>query len=215
MRLSVVGAGPWVGVRRQVVGATLGTAAAAVMGAWLIGLAQFSDAIPRYVADAQTRTDAIVVLTGGSERLATGVRLLAENRAERLLVTGVHPAVDRRRLLQVSGEAARDVAGRIDAGHDALDTPGNALETRSWMQRNGFRTVRLVTSSYHMPRSLLEFARALPDAVVIPHPVFSARLSREPWWRSPETAALVISEFNKYLLSRLSRGHGELDVSGI
>lgn len=192
-------------------GATLRAAAAAALGAWIIGLVCFGDTIPRTVTDGATHTDAIVVLTGGSERLRTGVRLLAENKADRLFVSGVHPAVDRKRLLQVSGEqvsgeAAHRVAGRIDAGHDAVDTLGNAEETRSWMREKGFHTLRLVTSSYHMPRSLMEFERALPDAVVIPHPVFSTQLNHGAWWQSPATALLVISEFNKYLLSLLSVG---------
>jgi uncharacterized SAM-binding protein YcdF (DUF218 family) len=186
----------------------MGAAAAAVLGVWLCGLIVFGEAIPREVADRTTRTDAIVVLTGGSERLRTGVRLLAENKAERLFVTGVHPAVDPARLLQVSGDAAPGLADRIDAGHEALDTSGNADEVRGWMRHRGYRTLRLVTSGYHMPRSLLEFSRALPDAVVIPHPVFSARLDHENWWQSPRTAIVVISEFNKYLLARVAHGLG-------
>lgn len=196
--------------RGRMVGTKLGAAAAVAACVWLCGLALFGDAIPRAVADPTTRTDAIVVLTGGSERLRTGVRLLAEDRAERLFVTGVHPAVDRDRLLALSGEASGDaapgLAARIDAGHAARDTPGNAEETRVWMRGRGYRSLRLVTSGYHMPRSLLEFGRALPGATVIPHPVFSARLDHDNWWQSPQTAMVVISEFNKYLLALLSRG---------
>ncbi len=45
-----------------------------------------------------------------------------------------------------------------------------------------FHSLRLVTANYHMPRSLLEFARAMPDIEIVPHPVFP-EISRGPhWW---------------------------------
>lgn len=177
---------------------------AAVLAAWAVGLVRFAATIPARVEDAETPTEAIVVLTGGSERFTTGLRLLAQDKAERMFVSGVHPDVDVARLLVVAGQPSPVLAERIETGHSALDTAGNAAETAAWMQGRGYRSLRLVTSHYHMPRSLAEFRRALPDVKVVPHPVFSSGVAKTAWWQRPAAIALVLSEYNKYLLSSLA-----------
>ena len=78
------------------------------------------------------------------------------------------------------------------------------------MRQHGYRSLRLVTGGYHMPRSLLEFSEALPEAEVVPHPVFPDRVKQASWWTRPGTAALIIGEYNKYLLTRLDHGWREL-----
>lgn len=170
---------------------------------WSAGLLRFVGSIPHQVADPMRRTDAIIVLTGGSERLATGVRLLAEDRADRVFVSGVHPSVDVDRLMKLAGRTDARLEDRIEAGHGALDTTGNAQETAAWMRARGYRSLRLVTGSYHMPRSLLEFHEALPEAEVVPHPVFPDRVERSNWWFRPGTATLIIGEYNKFLLANI------------
>lgn len=180
----------------------IGFAALVVAFAWASGLIRFAGAIPSTVVDTETRTDAIVVLTGGSERLATGVSLLARGLAQRVFVSGVHPDVDAGEMLKAVGEGRAELIGRIDAGHGARDTAGNASETAAWLQDHGYRSLRLVTASYHMPRSLLEFSRALPDATIVPHPVFPGHVMRR-WWLWPGSAALIIGEYHKFLWSWL------------
>jgi uncharacterized SAM-binding protein YcdF (DUF218 family) len=168
---------------------------------WSVGLIRFARSIPDDVADASTATDAIVVLTGGSERLATGLRLLAEHKGERVFISGVHPGVPVGDLLRVAGASSSANDPRIEMGHGARDTAGNAEETATWLRERGYRSLRLVTGSYHMPRSLLEFEHILPEAKVIPNPVFPQRVHQNAWWRSPGTATLIITEYNKYLLA--------------
>jgi uncharacterized SAM-binding protein YcdF (DUF218 family) len=186
-------------------------AAGLVIGAavpWSAGLVRFASAIPDTVADPVSHTDAIVVLTGGSERVATGLQLLAENKAERMFVSGVHPAVDVAKLIRLAGRPLTDFDRRVEAGHGALDTGGNAAETAAWMRQRGYRSLRLVTGNYHMPRSLFEFRIALPAVEVIPHPVFPYNVQRRTWWLRPGTAALIIGEYNKYLLASLEHWAG-------
>lgn len=177
---------------------------------WVMGLLNFTDSIPQRVADLDRQTDAIVVLTGGSERLATGLRLLAEDKAKRVFVSGVHPGVDAERLLQLAGRPDDGLQGRIELGYGARDTRGNAQETAAWMRQHGYHSLRLVTGGYHMPRSLLEFSEALPEVEVVPHPVFPDRVKQESWWMRPGTAALIIGEYNKYLLARIDHRWREL-----
>lgn len=166
---------------------------------WLAGFAAFMHAIPGSVSLPEVRTDAIVVLTGGSDRVRTGLDLLSESKAERLLISGVHRDVDVEDLLKTMPPMSREVRTRIEVGYGAADTAGNAAETAGWMRRNGYRSMRLVTASYHMPRSLLEFRFRLPGATIVPHPVFPGHVRLERWWRWPGTTALLVTEYNKLL----------------
>lgn len=171
--------------------------------AWLGGLGWFAGQIPREVAEPGVRTDAIVVLTGGSERLTTGLALLADRAADHLFISGVYRGVDVAELLKLSQRAPDDLACCIELGHQADDTQGNAIETAQWMTEKGFTALRLVTSHYHMPRSLLEFRAALPRARIVPHPVFSTAVAQTRWWTWPGTARLIAGEYHKYLFARL------------
>ncbi len=170
-------------------------------GTWLAGLLWFVAALPAAVADRDTPTDAIVVFTGGSERLGTGLELLGRGRAHKLFVSGVYRGVEVAELLRHAQRTPRAAECCIVLGYTAGNTRGNALETAAWMRGEGYRSLRLVTSSYHMPRSLLELRRALPEAEIIPHPVFTDAVKREEWWRWPGTAHLLATEYSKYVVA--------------
>ena len=145
-----------------------------------------------------TPTDAIVVLTGGRLRLQTGIALLRDGKGRKLFVSGVNHQVDLDELLRVSGNA--DWAFCCTAlGHDADNTVGNAWETAQWMRQQGFKSLRLVTAWYHMPRSLLELDRAMPELEIIAHPVFPDEVSQEYWWASRSALVLLAGEYGKYL----------------
>ena len=170
-----------------------------VLAAWLAGLFWYAERIPAEPPDTTERTDAIVVLTGGADRLSEGLRLLAEGHGKRLLVSGVYRGVDVDALLQVARQKPDDVECCITIGYVADNTAGNARETAEWIRSSDNRSLRLVTADYHMPRSLLEFRRALRDIRIVPHPVFPEAFKRECWWCERNSALLVASEFHKYL----------------
>jgi len=157
----------------------------------------------RPVPETQSKsTDAIVVLTGGRMRLQSGIDLLRAGKGRKLFVSGVNQQVDLDELLRISGNA--DWASCCTAlGHDADNTLGNARETAQWMRQQGFRSLRLVTAWYHMPRSLLELDRAMPEIEIIAHPVFPEETSQEYWWASRSTVVLLASEYGKYLAALL------------
>lgn len=175
----------------------------AVLAAWLGGLFWFYAQIPERVEDSMTRTDAIVVLTGGSGRLGTGFDLLSRDLAKKLFVSGVYRGVEVAELLQITQRAAEEIGCCVILGYDAEDTLGNAAETAAWMAENGYRSLRVVTANYHLPRGLLELRRVMPDVVLIAHPVFPEYVRLDPWWRWPGTAQLVVGEYNKYLAALL------------
>ncbi len=148
--------------------------------------------------------DAIVVLTGGPSRIEEAVRLLAEKRGKRLLISGVHPSTSRRALTKLLPEHKRLFKCCIDIGYLATDTIGNASETRDWVNHRGFDSIIVVTASYHMPRSMLELRRVLPNVRLIPYPVSVQNVRIESWWAYRGTLWLLTKEYFK-TLSALSR----------
>ncbi len=188
--------------RRQKL-AVLALAGLLVLIAYGVGLVRFAAGLPHAVADPTTETDAIVVLTGGSQRLTSAFELMAEHRARWLFVSGVNRQSD---LARLPGAAALDpqtVACCVVAGRDADDTIGNAAETAQFVRSHAITSLRLVTASYHMPRSLLELKRVLPDVHIIEHPVFPPDFRQDEWWRWPGSASLVVLEYNKFLAARV------------
>ncbi len=179
----------------------LATGTGFVVLAWSIGLLWFAFSLPRSVADPDIKTDAIVVLTGGSGRVSQGLELLSEGRARKLFVSGVYRGVDVRELLRVSRQSPQELACCIALGYQADNTHGNAVETRAWLREQNLRSLRLVTSAYHMPRSLLEFRRLMPAMEIVPHPVFPEDFKPERWWHWPAGTGLIVSEYSKYLIA--------------
>jgi uncharacterized SAM-binding protein YcdF (DUF218 family) len=168
--------------------------------AWAGGLMWFASTIPSDVPDPTRRTDAIVALTGGAERIETGVQLLAQGLAGRLFVSGAGEDVQTSDILGRSSPISPELAANVTIGKSAVDTPGNAVETAAWVRGLNMRSIRLVTAAYHMRRSLLEFHAAMPEVEIVPHAVFPAHV-KEDWWRWPGTASLIAREYTKYLLT--------------
>jgi len=178
----------------------LGLAGVTAAVLWVAGLFQFASLVPKQVLDLSTRTNAIVVLTGGSRRLGEGLELLSRGLAEKLFVSGVYRGVDVHKLLQIVMRNPRELETRIGIGN-ATNTAENALETMVWMRARKYRSLRLVTAAYHMPRSLLEFRHAMPAVTFVPHPVFPENVKQDRWWAWPGTGSLMASEYNKFLFA--------------
>ncbi len=170
-----------------------------IAATWTIGLFRFAEAIPVETASMTERTDAIVVLTGGSGRLEAGLDLLVADAAERLFVSGVYQGIDVTTLLEIFRENPEDLETRVEIGN-ATNTRENASETAIWAEKDKVSSIRLVTAAYHMPRSILEFRAVMPGILLLPHPVFPEHVKSD-WWLWPGTAGLVIKEYNKYIFA--------------
>jgi len=166
-----------------------------VGGIWFIGQ------VPTQEVPIDRKADGIVVLTGGASRVADAVELLSSGKGQRLLISGVHPytrAVEIARLVPVY---QRVFACCVDLDRSALNTLGNAIETRRWVKERGFQSLIVVTSNYHLPRAMAELEHQLPDVTLIPYPVVTERMKNERWWSSPTTARLLLSEYLKYVFA--------------
>ena len=189
---------------------------------WCCGLLIFAAAIPNpnQLRDTDKPTDAIIVLTGGGDRLAEGFRLLDRGLAKKLLISGVAQGVTLQQLIdglgadKAAAPPAAELACCVTLGYVAASTVGNALESAHWIAENGFKSVRLVTANYHMMRSLLEFRRTAPMVEVIPHPVFPAEVKDPFWFVHPKTLGLIINEYHKYLVALGRAGRDTINQSG-
>lgn len=174
------------------------------------GFVAFAGAVASYVPDLPPRADAIVVLTGGELRLPAGARLLKEGRGARLLISGVNPQTSREDLRRLSGLSTRLFSSRVDIDYAAHTTSGNADETQAWVKSRGYTRLIVVTSSYHMPRSLIELRRTMPRITLLPHPVVSNKVHAARWWSDPFTARVLLAEYVKLLPSAARYGAARL-----
>lgn len=170
---------------------------------WFAGFAAFAGKINDYQTDETTKTDAIVVLTGGRNRISEAVRLWDKGLADKLFISGVEKNTS---LDAISKRQAVIFTRRkgILLDRKSTNTIENAIETQLWMEQNDIKSIRLVTSNYHMPRSIEEFYFQNPDMKIIVHPVYSDFVAKE-WWKSARSFYLIASEYNKFLYVWLAR----------
>lgn len=182
---------------------------------------------------------AIAVLTGDAGRIETGMALLEKGYGERVLISGVHERTSRAAMLKAANLKPSTTSCCIDIGHMALNTRGNALETAQWVRQNQFDSLLVVTSDYHMPRSLLELAHTLKGAGmegVGLYPVIAGEAGLSPQVQSLKASAIMVppsgarsgqlrhslKEYGKYLAAitriwfetGLTPGNGANDIAG-
>lgn len=183
-----------------------------------LGFIGFATSVALSEAPVSPNADGIVALTGGRDRVLEAVELLQSGRGRRLLISGVHPqtrAVDIQRLTE-SNRALFNCC--VDLGRTAETTAGNALEAAEWARTHGFSSLIVVTSAYHMPRSLVELDRVLPNVRKIPFPVAHQDLALDRWYLRPATAKLLFFEYVKYMIARFApatpRLHSSVPAGG-
>jgi uncharacterized SAM-binding protein YcdF (DUF218 family) len=164
-----------------------------------LGFVLFASVVTRFPSDSNPHADGIVVLTGEGMRIAEGARLLDEGRAQRMLISGVFRKTGKKALLEISGLPEDKFDCCVDVGYAALDTVGNASETRAWAATHGYGSLIVVTASYHMPRSLAELSLALPATDLIPHPVIPNNFPPSRWWLHASVTRTLVSEYFKFL----------------
>lgn len=167
---------------------------------WALGFAWFAATVVSMKPyDLVQKTDAIIVLTGGDKRVNTGLDLLEDGKAERLFISGVNEQVKPQELVALWPGNQEKVLPHITLGYTANDTNTNAVETLEWIKDNDIKSIRLVTSNYHMTRSSLIFHQAMPDIEIYKHPVTPEDFQpwKRPFW------ILTFEEYNKAILTWL------------
>lgn len=168
---------------------------------WLVGLFAFADRVRGFTpAPEPARADGIVALTGPSaERVNVAIRLLEQDKGDRVLISGVNREVRRQELRELTPGSNRLFNCCVDLGFEAETTNGNAQEIAAWARARGYDSLIVVTSDYHMPRSILELRSAAPDLELTPYAVSTPSLDNSRWWRAAVTARRMTLEYVKYL----------------
>ncbi|QUS38114.1 YdcF family protein [Tardiphaga alba] len=186
--------------RRRLIRAALVAAVAIGFMVGLVGFVAFLSQLRHGDVTPSTKADGIVVLTGGSSRVADALDLLGNGFGKRLLISGVHPTNGIGNIQRsLPDNDQRLLACCVDLDRSATDTRSNAVETRRWVRKQGFHSLIVVTSNYHMPRALVELSHELPDVELIPFSVIGERWRDEAWWTSGTTLRLLLSEYVKYI----------------
>lgn len=186
-----------------------------VAGCATAGFLYFADQVASLQPPADPKADAIVVLTGGFQRIDQAVDLLKTGAGQRLLISGVHPSTTRGQIRRNTQSSADLFNCCVDIGHDAIDTIGNANETANWIRENGYNSILVVTNNYHMPRSLLELRRANPGIDFIPYPVVNSDLKSTNWLRNPMVVKAILSEYAKFSVATLRDALGAHSATGL
>jgi len=168
---------------------------------WLVGLFAFAERVRGLTpAPEPARADAIVALTGPSaERVNAAIRLLEQDKGRRVLISGVNRDVRRQELRALTPGSSKLFNCCVDLGFEAENTVGNAQEIAAWARAKSYDDLIVVTSDYHMPRSLLEIRGAAPGVRLTPYAVSTPSLDNSRWWRAAVTARRMTLEYMKYL----------------
>lgn len=176
-------------------------AAGVLVLALAIGFIGFLRCLERSEPATLARADAIVALTGGADRIADAIHWLAQGHGERLLISGVGNQTSIDQLAPLAPQWKNWLHCCVDLGPQAVNTVGNAEETKQWAEARGYRSLVVVTSSYHMPRALLELRRHMPGVTLIAAPVVTERLQGLDLWRDPALLRTLFHEYGKFIVA--------------
>lgn len=174
------------------------TMAGLACGLFVLGFGLFLFSLDRREKDPTVVADAIVALTGGQGRIEDALELLAKGYGRRLLITGVNERTSLEAIKRLTPALRGLVECCVDLDYRARNTVGNAAEIRRWVDEKGFRSLIVVTSNYHLPRTLAELDQALPAVAKIPHAVIGGRPT-EDWETRLSRARVMLSEYVKFL----------------
>jgi len=169
--------------------------------AFLLGFLWFIAQVPSEEVRLSDKADGIVVLTGAASRIPDAIELLNSAKGQRVLITGVNRTTTAKEIATLTSQNERVFKCCVDLDRSALNTFGNAIETRRWARDRNFHSLIIVTSNWHMPRAMAEIEHQMPDAKLIAYPVVSEKIKGEPWWSSSGTARLLLSEYLKYVFA--------------
>jgi uncharacterized SAM-binding protein YcdF (DUF218 family) len=168
-----------------------------------VGFAGFISQLRGAETKPARSADGIVVLTGGSSRVSDAMELLADGYGRRLLISGVHPTNAVSDISRSLTDNQSLLTCCVDLDRSAVNTRSNAAETRRWAREQGFKSLIVVTSNYHMPRAIVELSHAMPDITLIPFVVVGDKWRDEPWWTNGATTRLLLSEYVKYVAAEV------------
>ncbi len=169
-------------------------ASALVLLLYALGFMLFAFTLGKPAPASAGKADAAVVLTGGPGRIEHAVAVLRSGQVKRVLVAGADPLVTKDDIARRLGGNRELLDCCVDLGSESVDTRSNAEEAGRWLAKNRFKSVRLITSDWHMRRARYEFERGLGGKYVLS----TDAVRSEPGFLT------LLGEYNKYVLRRLA-----------
>lgn len=182
---------------------------------WMGGFLHYTKEISGPKFKSTSNAEGIVILTGTPARLKVGFELLKSGAAKRVLISGVNSQVSREQLRIAMGESDEIMSCCVDLGRIARDTVGNAYEASLWASEHNFNELLIVTSAYHMPRSLVELKRQMPNKSLYAFAPATDALKLEKWWKNPALIFVLSAEFNKYIVSLFRARLENMAMNGV
>jgi uncharacterized SAM-binding protein YcdF (DUF218 family) len=161
---------------------------------YALGFVFFAFTLGKPAAANSAPTDAAVVLTGGKGRIEHAGEVLRAGKARRLLIAGADPLVTKPDIARRLGGDRNLLKCCVDLGSESVDTRTNAEEAGRWLGQHHFKSVRLITSDWHMRRARYEFERVLDSR----YQLEIDAVQTEPGFLT------LFGEYNKYVLRRIA-----------
>ena len=156
----------------------------------------------------------IACLAGGKHRIEAAFSLFADGVGEQLWIIGAGkhstvPTLARAQAAEIAQKIEWNRFDKIQVETESRNTIENAFAVKRLLDQNpNLKNVVLVTSPYHMRRSLLMIQHHIsPDIHLIPFTPISADFGREDWWHTWFGLSLTIAETVKFELARLLVPH--------
>ncbi|MBI5419395.1 MAG: YdcF family protein [Deltaproteobacteria bacterium] len=145
--------------------------------------------------------DAILVLTGGENRILEGFRAWKEGKGKELYILGAGGGARIERVLPGHSALSAEELRRVHIEGWSENTLENAFSAKTVVKNRGFERIVLITADYHMPRACLALRTVLPPGVSIA--VITVRSDWNDRNALPRTLRLFFVEGWKYWTYRL------------
>ena len=176
---------------------------------FFVGLFNYQEKILSLKEYSPKRASNIVILTGGSNRIRDGLKIIKNLESSaiintKLLISGTGKGFtisNVKKLLPKNKSLNIFLKCCIELDNKSKNTHSNAIETLKWAKKNNIKTFILITSNYHMPRAALEFKAQMPNFEIITHPITPKKHDISNWMHSFETFSLIFIEYSKFLIA--------------
>jgi len=177
---------------------------------FFIELNSFKERILTLQKDPINLSSKVVILTGGTNRIKEGFEVIYKLDKKsisnlKVLVSGTGKGFSKLSLQEKLNPNfdLRLIECCVELDDVSQDTYSNAVETSKWVSKNNIEEILLITSNYHIPRSILEFQNKMPNLKILYYPITPKQHQINKWLTSFETFSLIFIEYCKYIIANV------------
>ena len=152
----------------------------------------------------------IVCLAGGRGRIETAYELFAENYGAELFIIGAGPKIHAAALIkslpsEISSSLPEARFKKVTVENESRNTIENAYAISQLLKNKPeAKEILLITSSYHMKRSLLILASSLPKEVrITPYTPPKELIRKDEWFKTWIGVEITGREIIKYAYAKI------------